>query len=65
MIEVALNLEDISYIFFDDIGIYTYCKGVVTAIFSATLAPKTSLVLVFLASLALLVRRLLVLRWTA
>ena len=54
MAEVALNLGDIFYDFFNDIGICTCCRRVMTATPLATLAPKTSLALVFLASLALM-----------
>lgn len=54
MAEVALNLGDVFYVFFDDIGICTYCKKVVTTTSLATLMLKTSLALVLLASLALM-----------
>lgn len=58
----VLDLKDVFLVFLDGIGISTHCRKVVaTTIFPATLAPKTSLVLVFLARLALVNRKLLVL----
>ena len=63
ILEVAFDLGDVFvfHVFFNDLGIYTNCRGVVTAILLATLTLKTTLVLVFLTSLALLDGRLLVL----
>lgn len=60
----AFNLGDIFFVFFvylDNVGVCTYYKKVVVATCLAILAPKTSLVLVFLACLALISGRLLVL----
>lgn len=60
---VVLNLGDIFYYFFDSIGVSIRCRGVMaTTTLLDLLAPKTSLlvVLVFLASLALVGGRLLV-----
>ena len=50
-----LNLGDIFHFFFDNVGVSTCCKKVIATTFLIPLAPKTSLlvVLVFLASLAL------------
>lgn len=59
-----LELGDVSLvfpIFLNDVGIYICCKGVVIATFLTILAPKTSLVLVYLAYLALVDRKLLIL----
>ena len=59
----ALNLEDAFFvfsIFFDNVGVYTCCGKVVVSTLLPTSAPKTSLVLVFLAHLALVCGRLLV-----
>ena len=64
MADEALDLGDFFLVFFDGIGVSTCCKRVVaTTILSALLVPKTSLlvVLVLLASLALVGRKLLVL----
>ena len=61
MAKIALNLGDVFFFLFNDIGVCTYCKGVITAIFLIILTPKTSFVLVFFTSLALAGRKLLVL----
>lgn len=61
MAEVALDLEDVFYFFFNNVGVYTYYSKGVTATLPATSAPKTSLILVFFASLALVDRKLLML----
>lgn len=62
MVYEPLDLEDIFLVFLNSIGIKICCREVLTTTtFSATSAPKTSLVLVFLVCLALLGRRLLVL----
>ena len=64
MAEVALDLEDVFFVFsvfLNNVDVYTHDSKVVIAIFLATLVPKTSLVLVFLGSLALVSRRFLVL----
>ena len=62
MVGKALHLEDVFLVFFDGIGVSTHYRGVVaTTTFSATLAPRASLVLVLLARLTLVVGRLLVL----
>ena len=59
----AFNLGDIFSFFFDGIGVSTHCEGVVVTPFLASLAPRTSLlmVLVLFANLVLVGRRLLVL----
>lgn len=60
--EVALDLEDVLSFVFDDISVCTRGRGVMTITFLAILVPKTFfVVLVFLASLALVDGRLLVL----
>lgn len=64
MAKVALNLEDVFSVFsvfFDDVSVCIYCRRVVIVTFLATLTSKTFLILVFLVSLALVDRRLLVL----
>lgn len=64
MADEALDLKDDSFIFsvlFNDVCICTCCKNIVIATFLTTLLAKTSLVLVYLACLALVDRRLLVL----
>lgn len=62
MIVVVLDLGNIFNFLFDGVGISTYCwEAVATIILLATLALRTSLVLVFLASLALVGKKLLVL----
>ena len=64
MAKVALDLEDVFLVIpvlLNDVDICTCCKEVVIATFLATLASKTFLVLVFLACLALVGRKLLVL----
>ena len=56
------DLEDVLFFLFDDIDVSTYYRKVITTISLAFLVPKTSLmVLVFLANLALMSGRLLVL----
>ena len=63
MAKVALDLGDVFHVFpviLDDMGLCTYCRKVVIAIFLSTLAPKTSLVLVFLIYLVLVDGKLLV-----
>ena len=62
MIVIVLNLGDIFYLFLDiiSVGIY-YREAVVFTISSTISVPRTSLKLVFLASLNLMGRRLLVL----
>lgn len=59
----ALNLEDIFLFLFDSLSMSKYCRRDITITLSlAFLVPRTFLVvLVFLASLALVDRRLLVL----
>ena len=63
MIDEAFNLGDIFSFLFDGISISTCCKRVITMTLSLILlAPRTSLVvLIFLASLILVRKRLLVL----
>ena len=59
----ALDLKDILEFLLDGIdyvGINTHYRGVVATTFSTTLISRTSLVLVFFASLVLVGRRLLV-----
>ena len=57
------DLKDIFPFFFDDVDVSTYCKGVMAmTLFLATSVPRISfMILVFLASLALISGRLLVL----
>lgn len=60
----AFNLRDIFHFLFDGIdsvGVNTYYRRVMATTPLATLVPRTSLVLTFLASLALVSRTLLVL----
>lgn len=62
----ALDLGNIFHFFFDGVGVSTHgvsirCRRVVAITSLVILAPKTSLVLVFLATVALVGRRLLVL----
>lgn len=60
--DIALNLGDIFFFFLDDIGVRTYCRGVIiTTLFFSPTAPKTTFltVLVFFASPALVGKRLL------
>ena len=64
VIVVALDLRDVFHFFFDSIGVSIYCRRVLaTTTFSVSLAPRTSLlvVLILLASLALISGRLLML----
>ena len=61
IIEVAPDLGDIFLLLFNNVGVYIYYKKVVTMTPLATLALEISLVLVFLASPALVNRRLFVL----
>lgn len=57
----ALDLGDILFFFLDDVSISTYCKKVVATTFLTLSALRISLVvLIFLASLALVDRKLLV-----
>lgn len=63
MTVIALKLGDIFHFFFHNVGLSTYCRRVVVTLFLALLAPKTPLlvVLVLLASLALVDKKLLAL----
>ena len=57
----ALDLEDISLVFLDNVGISNRCRRVVTINTSLASILKTFLVLVFFARLTLVGRKLLVL----
>ena len=64
MADEALNLEDVFLVFpvfFNNVGICTYCRKVGVAILLAILAPTIFLILIFFACLALMDRRLLLL----
>ena len=53
----AFDLDDIFPFLLDDVGVSTYCKGVMATTFLALLALKISLaILIFLASLTLIGR---------
>lgn len=57
----VLNFGDIFHFLLNDVGISIYCKRVVATTSLVTLAPSTSLILVFHTSLALVGGRLRVL----
>lgn len=59
--KIVLNLGDVFLFLFNDISVCTCCRRVGTATFLGTLAPKISLVLVCLVSLALVSGKLVVL----
>ena len=54
MTELVLNLEDVFHVLFDNVGVCTYCRRVVTAIFLAILTPRIFLILVLLTGLGLM-----------